>query len=187
MFTKTILLPVIVLLINAPAYSQAAQPGENPVPKAEPSLPSTAETSAPVADPNPKPIAPKAEQAIKLMEKLPPGYEGAVKAFDEKKYPSATMQFEKFIKGGANDEKIHNYLAQCYYRQKSYSKAIKEYEWIAKNGKDSISLQNSAAKMARTLKCYMGGLCSENCLKANDPRWHTDPTHPGLWMDFEFR
>lgn len=194
MFTKTwatqgnlpcIMLPVIVLLINAPAHSQTVQPDENPMPKTETTLPGTPEPPVPVGELSPKSIAPKVEPLVKPVEKLPAGYDAAVKAFNEKKYPYATMQFEKFIKAGANDERIHDYLAQCYYRQRVYSKAIREYDWLAKNAKHSVSLQNSSAKTARILKCYMAGECPGTCLKPNDPRWREYPGLAGKWMKFD--
>lgn len=128
-------------------------------------------------------VPPKAP-AKPVEAPLPTGFDQAVKTFKEGKYAIATKQFEGFIKSGAKNEEIHDYLAQCYYKSKMYSKAIKEFDWVANNGKHSISLRNQAAENARTLKCYMAGVCSGNCLKANDPRWQDSPGHPGKWIKF---
>ncbi len=195
--TGCFLVAVICLVFAAKASAQDVQPKDAVAPEAPvsetpanpaapaPSNSTQCNSNSPVDEkPVSAPVPVKPVAISKPVEKFPPGYEAAVKAFNEKKYPSAIAQFENLIKGGATNEAIHNYLAQCYYYQRAYSKAIKEYEWVAKNGKNGISLQHSAAKMARTLKCYMSGVCPENCVKANDPRWQTSPGHPGLWIKF---
>lgn len=179
----------VVLIL--PAYAEETQVVEQ-APKADQEkttdVETTINTPTEVQKPEtPTPVIPLnvAAPAKPVAPAMPAGYDAAVKAFKAKKYPEAAKAFQGFIKSGFNDERIHDYLAQCYYHQRAYSKAITEYEWIAKNGKNSVSMQHSAAKMARTLKCYMMGVCPENCVKANDPRWQSAPGLPGLWIKFD--
>lgn len=59
-----------------------------------------------------------------------------------------------------------------------YSKAQGQFEWVAKYSTHNLTLQRSAAETARTIKCYRAGVCPQNCLKANDPRWAPLAGHP---------
>lgn len=183
------LLACIVLVLpvfaeEIPSLESESKPTE--VEKVVPDVQKTLDMEKAVGEPKEVPVSltKVVAPAKPAAPALPTGYDAAVKTFNAKKYPEATKAFQAFIKSGNNDERIHDYLAQCYYHQREYTKAIAEYDWIAKNGKNSVSMQHSAAKMARTLKCYMSGVCPENCVKANDPRWQTSPGHPGLWIKF---
>jgi tetratricopeptide (TPR) repeat protein len=120
----------------------------------------------------------------------PKGLNQAVKLYSASKFDLAAKQFQKFIKDGVADVNTHAYLAYCLYNMKMYTKALKEFDWVAKNATHSITLQRSAENSARTLRCYMSGVCPGNCLKANDPRWHHAHVqgHPDtdLWIDFHY-
>jgi hypothetical protein len=117
----------------------------------------------------------------------PPGFDAAEKLYTAHKFALAQKAFEKFINAGVADVKTHLELAYCLYYQRMYSKAVKEFDWVAKNAK-LLSMQRSAEATARTLKCYRMGICPANCLKANDPRWQRlpdkDPNE--LWIRFPF-
>ncbi len=172
-----------------PVYAQETPPVTTEGPKTTEVVQPAESKEVPVVPVEPAPV--KAPEPVKaavpikpVVPPLPAGFDAALKSFNAKKYPEATKAFQGFIKNGSSDERIHDYLAQCYYRQRQYTNAIKEYEWVAKNGKNSISLQHSAAKTARTLQYYMKGVCPENCVKADDPRWQPAPNLPGRWLKF---
>jgi len=117
----------------------------------------------------------------------PPDFAAAEKLYNARKFALAQKEFQKYIALGLDDVKTHFELAYCYYYQKIYSKAQKEFEWVAKNAK-LVSMKNGAASTARTLQCYRAGVCPGNCLKANDPRWqHLPGKDPNeLWIKFPF-
>jgi hypothetical protein len=110
--------------------------------------------------------------------------DAALKLYSARKWALAQKSFEGFIKNGTADVKTHQCLAYCYYYQRIYSKALVQFDWIAKNAK-RISEKDSAANTARVLRCYRAGICPANCIKANDPRWHKLAGHGDeLWMTF---
>lgn len=115
---------------------------------------------------------------------LPANFGAAEKLFKEKKYAASTKMLEQFLKDGYQDEKIHDYLAQSYYNQHQYSKAIKEYQWAAKNAR-TYTTKNAAANTARVLACYMAGVCPGPCLNPNSSHWQPEPSiGPGLhWKE----
>jgi hypothetical protein len=141
-----------------------------------------------------KPLAqePVKETATKNSDKPgdrppPAGFDAAEKLYNAGKFALAQKAFEKFINSGVADVKTHLDLAYCLYYQRIYSRAMKEFDWVAKNAK-LISMQRSAEATARTLRCYRAGICPANCLKANDPRWQRlpdkDPNE--LWIKFPY-
>ncbi len=102
---------------------------------------------------------------------VPEGYAAAAELFKQRKFPQAEKEFEKIIQGGTADINTHLCLAHCFLQQKIYSKAIKEFDWLAKYAKNSMTLQKSCEQTARSLRNAMNGICPANCLKGNDPRW----------------
>jgi hypothetical protein len=116
----------------------------------------------------------------------PPGMEAALKLFKAKKWALAQKSFEGFINIGKADVQTHQCLAYCYYYQRIYSKAMLQFEWVAKNAQH-ISEKVSAANTARVLRCYRAGICPSNCLKPNDPRWAKVPGGGDeLWITFHY-
>jgi hypothetical protein len=117
----------------------------------------------------------------------PPDFAAAEKLYNARKFALAQKEFQKYIALGIDDVKTHFELAYCYYYQRVYSKAQKEFEWVAKNAK-VVTMQRGAEATARSLKCCRMGICPGNCLKANDPRWQRlpdkDPSE--LWIKFPF-
>jgi hypothetical protein len=107
----------------------------------------------------------------------------AMKLFKERKWALAQKSFEGFINSGKADVQTHQCLAYCYYYQRIYSKAMVQFDWVAKNA-THISEKNSAANTARVLRCYRAGICPANCIKANDPRWAKVSGLDGLWISF---
>ena len=102
---------------------------------------------------------------------VPDGYAAAAELFKLHKFPQAQKEFEKIVAGGTADVNTHLCLAHCFLQQKIYSKAIKEFDWLGKYAKNSMSLQKSCEHTARSLRNAMNGICPANCIKGNDPRW----------------
>jgi len=154
------------------------------VPAASSDSHSTASGTTPAAtnDSAPSPI----KKELKPGEMpAPPGMDAAMKLFNAKNWPGAQKEFEKFIKEGVADVNTHQNLAYCYYYQHQYTKALTQFDWVAKYAIHNLSLQRSAATTARTIRCYKAGICPATCLKATDPGWAPLAGHPGeLWMKF---
>lgn len=174
--------------------TEAADPpatqAEPPAPQADPSTtqtePSAAQTNT--APDMATPTQPAATEAVVVpvpektpaqMEPhkrpVPAGYDAAAELYKQKKFAQAGKAFEAIIQKGAANVDTHLSLAYCYLLQRLYSKAVKEFEWVAKYGKNSMSLQNQAGRTAISLRTYMAGVCPAPCLKANDPRWTLRP------------
>ncbi len=102
---------------------------------------------------------------------VPEGYSAAAELFKQHKFPQAQKEFEKIIASGTADVNTHLCLAHCFLQQKIYSKAIKEFDWLGKYAKNSMSLQKSCEHTARSLRDAMKGICPSTCLKGHDPRW----------------
>lgn len=102
---------------------------------------------------------------------VPEGYDAAAALYKQKKFPQAAKAFEAIIQKGTANVDTHLSLAYCYLLQRLYSKAAKEFEWVAKYGKNSMTLQKQAGQTATSLRTYIAGVCPAPCLKANDPRW----------------
>jgi tetratricopeptide (TPR) repeat protein len=137
--------------------------------------PQTMDSAAATAKPEPPKDKPK-----------PAGFDAAAKLYNQKKWGAAQKEFEKFINNGTADIPTHLSLAYCLYYQRQYTKALKQFDWVSKNGSVNRNAQNTAASTARTLRCYMQGICPADCLKPRDSRWHTLPGHPPgeLWATF---
>jgi hypothetical protein len=120
----------------------------------------------------------------------PPGFDAAVKLYQSRKFPAAAAKFEGFIKAGTADDETHSYLAGSYQLMNKYSKAAKEYEWLAANAK-SMTMRRKAQESAQTLRLRMRGICPMPCLKRNDPRWQRMIVagHPptDMWIKFNYR
>lgn len=138
---------------------------ETPDTSALPPAPASVEASA----------APVQEQTPAQMEPhkrpVPAGYDAAAELYKQKKFPQAAKAFEAIIQKGAANVDTHLSLAYCYLLQRIYSKAVKEFEWVEKYGKNSMTLQKQAGRTAVSLRTLMAGVCPAPCLKANDPRW----------------
>jgi len=102
---------------------------------------------------------------------VPEGYATAAELFKQRKFSLAQKEFEKIIQSGTADVNTHLCLAHCFLQQKIYSKAVKEFDWLAKYAKNSMTLQKSCEHTARSLRNAMSGICPANCIKPNDPRW----------------
>ena len=169
---------------QAPTSSTAEAPTAS---TSETPAASTGTTPGDVPD-KPVPVTP-----TKPTEPLPPkGYDAALQLYKSGKFAAAAAQFQKFIKDGVADTNTHFNLANSLYYQRQYTKAIKEFDWVAANGKGSISQRNGAGTTARTLRQYMAGICPGNCLKAKDPRWHHDASiknYPAtyVWINFPYK
>jgi TolA-binding protein len=116
----------------------------------------------------------------------PKGQDAAVKLYSAKKFAAARAQFEKFVSDGTADINTYAYLAYCLYNQRQYSKAVRAFDFVAKNATHSLTLQRSAENSASTLRSYMSGVCPGSCIKANDPRWGRLEGHPADedWLKF---
>jgi len=153
---------------NPPLDSGASATEQTTKDQSSPATPPLTEASIPAQS---KPDAPT----------LPKNFDSAKKKFAEKKYADATKQLQQFIKDGYTDTSIHDLLAQSYYNQHIYSKAIKEYEWLSKNAR-SYTVKGQAASTANVLACYMAGVCPGPCLNPNSPKWKPEPEiGAGLW------
>jgi tetratricopeptide (TPR) repeat protein len=106
---------------------------------------------------------------------VPAAYAAAAELYKQKKFPQAAKAFEAIIQSGVANVDTHLSLAYCYLLQRLYSKAVKEFEWVAKYGKNSMTLQRQCGQTASSLRTYMAGVCPAPCLKANDPRWFLKP------------
>ena len=122
---------------------------------------------------------PAVEQSPAQMEPhkrpVPAAYAAAAELYKQKKFPQAAKAFEAIIQSGVANVDTHLSLAYCYLLQRLYSKAVKEFEWVAKYGKNSMTLQRQCGQTASSLRTYMAGVCPAPCLKANDPRWFLKP------------
>lgn len=146
-------------LTPAPSTETNAQPQPEAVvqPKAESESQPIPELTPAQMEPHKRPV--------------PPGYDAAAALYKQKKFPQAAKAFEAIIKGGAANVDTHLSLAYCYLLQRLYSKAVKEFEWVEKYGKNSMTLQKQAGRTAISLRTMISGVCPAPCLKANDPRW----------------
>lgn len=138
-----------------------------------PTSPAQAEgetTPAPTAE---NAAAPAADVAALEPHKrpVPEGYAAAAELFKQRKFPQAQKEFEKIVQSGTADVNTHLCLAHCFLQQKIYSKAIKEFDWLGKHAKNSMTLQKNSEQTARSLRNAMNGICPANCIKPNDPRW----------------
>ncbi|MCC6976699.1 MAG: hypothetical protein IT343_00150 [Candidatus Melainabacteria bacterium] len=142
--------------------TSATSPDANPAPPSTPAPGETTSAAAPASDvaaldPHKRP--------------MPEGYAAAVELFKQRKFPQAQKEFEKIIQSGTADVNTHLCLAHCFLQQKIYTKAIKEFDWLAKYAKNSMTLQKNSEHTARSLRNAMNGICPANCIKPNDPRW----------------
>jgi hypothetical protein len=130
-------------------------------------------TPAAVAPPKPK-----------LPDNEPPKeMPAAMKLFSAGKYALAQKQFETFINSGVADEATHMNLAYCLYYQRKYTAALKQFDWVNKNAKHSISMQMKAQATAAAIRSCMRGICPGQCLKPSDPRWQALPSAgDGKWI-----
>lgn len=148
--------------ITTPATSTSvSSPDASPAPALTPSVEAT-EAAAPASD------APALEPH---KRPVPEGYAAAAELFKQRKFPQAQKEFEKIIQSGTADVNTHLCLAHCFLQQKIYSKAIKEFDWLGKYAKNSMTLQKNCEHTARSLRNAMRGVCPANCIKPNDPRW----------------
>ncbi len=105
--------------------------------------------------------------------------------YNAKKYALAAKEFEKFESAGTADISTHKYLAYSYYYQRLYTKALKEFDWLANNDSKSLTDKRAAEATALTLRSLRSGVCPATCLKANDPRWQRLPDKGDeLWIKF---
>jgi hypothetical protein len=128
----------------------------------------TAAVSPPVVEQSPAQMEPH-------KRPVPAAYAAAAELYKQKKFPQAAKAFEAIIQSGVANVDTHLSLAYCYLFQRLYSKAVKEFEWVAKYGKNSMTLQRQCGQTASSLRTYMSGVCPAPCLKANDPRWFLKP------------
>lgn len=116
----------------------------------------------------------------------PPGFDAAVKLYSEKKWDAAQKAFEKYIKDGTDDVNTHAYLAFCLYKKMQYTRAKKEYEWVAENSTKDTTLRDSCKGMATRLNYAMTGTCPGTCIKRYDRRWYKKPDG-SMWIRFSDR
>ncbi|MBS1993093.1 MAG: hypothetical protein JSS86_07590 [Cyanobacteria bacterium SZAS LIN-2] len=111
------------------------------------------------------------------------------KFYAAKKYDAAIKSYETAWKSGLDDGQAGIMLGYCYYAKHQYPSALKQYNDVAEHGK-LISIKNNAQKLARTLDCYMRGVCPGNCLKPSMPGWRkmTVPGCPDrlVWMVYPY-
>jgi len=141
-------------------------PTQSPTPSAAPTAiteTAVAPTETPALEPHKRPV--------------PEGYAAAAELFKLHKFPQAQKEFEKIVASGTADVNTHLCLAHCFLQQKIYSKAIKEFDWLGKYAKNSMTLQKSCEHTARSLRNAMKGVCPANCIKGNDPRWTLKAGH----------
>jgi len=77
--------------------------------------------AAAAAQPPPPPPAPAAT------------YEGAQKAFAEKKYDDAIQMFQALLDGGASEDvadNCHYWIGESYFGKKDYKEAVKQFETV---------------------------------------------------------
>ena len=77
--------------------------------------------AAAAAQPPPPPPAPAAT------------YEGAQKAFAEKKYDDAIQMFQALLDGGASEDvadNCHYWIGESYFGKKDYKEAVKQFEMV---------------------------------------------------------
>lgn len=165
---------------NTPSEAPASVPTNVSPPVVSPTgseLPSSSNT-APQTDAAAV-SPPVVEQSPAQMEPhkrpVPAAYAAAAELYKQKKFPQAAKAFEAIIQSGVANVDTHLSLAYCYLLQRLYSKAVKEFEWVAKYGKNSMTLQRQCGQTASVLRTYMAGVCPAPCLKANDPRWVLQP------------
>ena len=152
-----------------------------PTTGANPSTPAAAAAGTSPSATSPAATAPSVTDALAVpsdsasldphKRPVPEGYAAAAELFKQRKFPQAQKEFEKIIASGTADVNTHLCLAHCFLQQKIYSKAIKEFDWLAKYAKNSMSLQKSCEHTARSLRDAMRGICPSSCLKGHDPRW----------------
>lgn len=144
----------------APEVKDPAQPNSSPdVPVAPVATENSSAQEAAALEPHKRPV--------------PEGYAAAAELFKQRKFALAQKEFEKIIQSGAADVNTHLCLAHCFLQQKLYTKATKEFDWLSKYAKNSMSLQKSCEHTARSLRAAMSGQCPANCIKPSDPRWTT--------------
>lgn len=171
---------------GAPEGPTSVTPQSTPAPTAAPhtsseTAPHAVTTPVPTQSPTPSATppgiteagaAPAETPALEPHKRpVPEGYAAAAELFKAHKFPQAQKEFEKIIASGTADVNTHLCLAHCFLQQKIYSKAIKEFDWLGKYAKNSMSLQKSCEHTARSLRDAMRGICPSTCLKGHDPRW----------------
>ncbi|MBS1957805.1 MAG: hypothetical protein JST89_26710, partial [Cyanobacteria bacterium SZAS-4] len=152
--------------------------------------PTTPKEGSASTSPGSTPEAPTAGAApggdVQSMEPhkrpVPEGYAAAAELFKQRKFPQAEKEFEKIVQSGTADVNTHLCLAHCFLQQKIYTKAVKEFDWLAKYAKNSMTLQKSCEATARSLRNAMSGFCPASCLKINDPRWTMQAGHKVLLL-----
>lgn len=117
----------------------------------------------------------------------PPGFDAAVKLYNERNYPKAEAAFEKFISAGIANSNVHLYLGGTYQQLKKYDAALKQYDWVAQNAV-LVSTKNKGKSAASTLRSYRAGVCPGQCLKLSSGGWaHYSGLNPNLlWKKFPF-
>lgn len=152
----------------APAATSPVAPTATPVDSST-SAPSTVD-AAPVATPVPETPSVKSMEPHKRP--VPPGYEAAGELFKQRKFAQAQKEFEKIIQSGEADVNTHLCLAHCFLQQKLYTKAYREFDWLSKYAKNSISLKKSCQATADALRYRLNGICPSSCIKATDGGWY---------------
>jgi tol-pal system protein YbgF len=73
------------------------------------------------------------EKAAAVPKPPPATYEGALKAFGEKKYDEAIKMFETLLTGGIADDmadNCHYWIGESYFGMKQYKEAMKHLEMV---------------------------------------------------------
>ncbi|MBC8000253.1 MAG: hypothetical protein IAF58_20020 [Leptolyngbya sp.] len=126
------------------------------------------------------------QQTVESMEPhkrpVPAEYAAAGELFKQRKFALAQKAFEKIIQSGKADINTHLCLAHCFLQQKLYTKAFREFDWLSKYAKNSISLKRSCQATADALRCHLNGVCPSTCIKATDGGWYIKGGH--RWKDF---
>lgn len=129
---------------------------------------------------------PEVQQTVESMEPhkrpVPAEYAAAGELFKQRKFALAQKAFEKIIQSGKADVNTHLCLAHCFLQQKLYTKAFREFDWLSKYAKNSISLKRSCQATADALRCHLNGVCPSTCIKATDGGWYIKGGH--RWKDF---
>lgn len=161
-----------------PSKTEAATTAEPT--KTEQITPEPAKTESTPAAPSALPsnwVPVKATPEKPAAKPAPAGQAAAVKLFSERKYAAAAAQFDKFIKDGSANSDTHEYMAYCEYNQRHYTKALNQFDWVAKWTPDNYKLRTSAERAGSMLRGQMAGICPQPCLKPNDPRWQRVGDH----------
>jgi tol-pal system protein YbgF len=98
---------------------------------------------------NGKPTAPPKDAAGKVKTDKESLYAAAYELFKEAKYDKSREAFEGFLKQFPGTEFSDNaqfWIAECYYFEKKYEKAIVEYEKVTKNFPEGNKVPNALLK-----------------------------------------